>query len=107
MKPVVGDGLASARADSTIGLRRQDMQAEGVPAMTSMKSYPSDLAPGTFAVADDASLPEITPEEQAVVDAATERAERYYRENPDAEETDRRLNDELRDIARRAHSGDS
>lgn len=74
--------------------------------MTSMKTYPSDLAPGVFAVADDASLPEITPEEQAIVDAATESARRYYRENPDAEEIDERLNDELRATARRAHAGD-
>lgn len=73
----------------------------------SMKTYPSELDPGVFAVADDASLPEITPEEQAVVDAATESARRYYRENPDAEEVDKRLNDELRATARRAHAGDS
>ncbi len=75
--------------------------------MPSMKTYPSDLGPGAFAVADDASLPEITPEEQAIVDAATESARRYYRENPDAEEIDKRLNEELRATARRAHAGDS
>lgn len=71
-----------------------------------MKSYPSDLDPGVFAVADD-PLPQVTPEEQAVVSAATDRAERYYRENPDAEEIDRQMNDELHATARRTHAGDS
>ena len=74
--------------------------------MASVKTYPSDLGPGAFAVADDSLLPQITPDEQAVVDAATESALRYYRENPDAEEIDERLNDELH-AARRAHAGDS
>ena len=73
--------------------------------MSPVKSYPSDLDPGLFAVSD-APLPQVTPEEQAVVSAATERAERYYRENPDAEEIDRQLNDELHAAARQAHAGD-
>lgn len=73
--------------------------------MSPVKSYPSDLEPGVFAVADG-PLPQATPEEQAVVSAAAESAERYYRENPDAEEVDRRLNDELHAAAGRAHAGD-
>ena len=70
------------------------------------KTYPCDLAAGVFDVVNDASLPLITRQEQAVVDAATQSARRYYQQNPDAEETDKRLNSELRAMSRRAHPDD-
>ena len=67
--------------------------------MSSVKYYPRDIDPEIFKWSD---LPQpITPEVEAAVRAATERRERFYRENPDAAEIDRRLNDELHEQARR------
>lgn len=67
--------------------------------MSSVKHYPSDVDPEIFEWSDRPQP--ITPEVEAVARAAAERRERFYRENPDAEEIDRRLNDELHEQVRR------
>ena len=94
-----GDGVAAGVAIFTVRETPQHRRCT----MPIMKTYPCDLAAGVFDVVDDAPLPQITRQEQAVVDAATQSARRYYQQNPDAEEIDKRLNSELRAMSRRAH----
>ena len=67
--------------------------------MSPLKSDPPNEVVLPFAVFGE-PLPQVSPAEQALVVAATERVERYYRDTPDAEGIDRRLNDELRKRAR-------
>ena len=67
--------------------------------MSSVKYYPRDTDPGVFDVSDRPQP--ITPEVEAAARAAAERVDRFYRENPDAAEIDRRLNDELHARVRR------
>ena len=68
--------------------------------MPSVKSHSPDLHTGAFAVVDPPST--VTTEEMDTIRAANERVDRYYKNNSDAAETDRKLNDELRGHARRA-----
>lgn len=61
--------------------------------MSSVKRYPRDVDLGDLDVSDPPRP--MTPELEAACRAADERVGRFYRENPDASEIDRRLNDEL------------
>ena len=72
--------------------------------MSSVKHYPRDIDPEIFDVSDRPKP--LTPEVEAAARAAAERVERFYRENPDAAEIDRRLNDELFETVRRARDED-
>lgn len=67
--------------------------------MHDVKRYPSDIDLGVLDVSDPPR--QITPELEAACRAADERVSRYYRENPDAADLDRRLNDELHARVRR------
>ena len=72
--------------------------------MSSVKRYPRDIDLGILDVSDPPRP--MTPELEAACRAADERVSRYYRENPDAAEIDRRLNDELFETVRRAREED-
>ena len=67
--------------------------------MSSVKRYPRDIDLGVLDVSDRPQP--LTPEIEAAARAADERVSRYYRENPDAADRDRRLNDELHAQVRR------
>ena len=55
---------------------------------------PQDQGSDLFAVHNTPQ--QITADELAAVDAAQEAVDRFYRDNPDAEQIDVRLNNELR-----------
>ena len=61
---------------------------------------PQNQGSDLFAVSDTPQ--QITADELAAIDAAQETVDHFYRDNPDAEQIDVRLNNELR---RRADGG--
>ena len=67
--------------------------------MASAKHYPPEFDPAIFTTSNPP--PPITSEVLEAVRAADERVERFYRENPNAAEIDDRMNEEIRERARR------
>ena len=62
--------------------------------MVTQQQNPQDQESDLFAVSNKPQ--QITADELAAVDAAQEDVDRYYRDNPDAEQIDVRLNNDLR-----------